>query len=144
MEPSSPSTCRSSHPPGSDKIILLIDEDREFRAGLAAQLREDGHEVREYAEPQDVLCLPTNEDVGAVIRDYQIPTDRDSLGFAEFFHRRHPGVPIVLISAYWPDYLARRAAKRRYLHLCYKPIEYEDLHGLLHELSRGAATAPPP
>lgn len=116
-------------------VILVVDDDQEFRSGLAENLRDDGHEVREFGTLREIPPFNALASVQAVISDYQLPNEENGLAFADAFHASHPEVPVVLITAYWSQYLATEAERRRYLHLCRKPVDYEELHELLHRVS---------
>jgi DNA-binding NtrC family response regulator len=110
--------------------ILLIDDDSDFRTGLAANLRDDGHEVREFASPAELPALETLGDIDAVISDYQMG-GRDGLGLADQFHHLHPATPFIMVTAYWSQYLATEAGRRKFIVLQRKPVDYEDLLSLV-------------
>ena len=110
--------------------ILLIDDDPDFRTGLAANLRDDGHEVREFGSPSELPGLDTFGDVDAVISDYQMGK-YDGLGLADRFHAVHPTTPFIMVTAYWSHHLDAEAGKRKFVVLQRKPLDYEDLLPLL-------------
>jgi DNA-binding NtrC family response regulator len=110
--------------------ILLIDDDDDFRSGLAENLREDGHEVREYSHPGAIPRVELLGNVTAVIIDYQM-REQDGLAFADRFHASFPEVPIVLVTAFWTHNLDAAVAARSYVHLRRKPFDYEDISSLL-------------
>ncbi len=118
--------------PCSELPILLIDDDESFRIALAANLRDDGHQVHEYSAPHEVPTVASLKTGTLVITDLQMP-GVSGLSFAETFHAAHPTVPIVLITAYGPSSLV--FCTRDFLHVRRKPFDYEDLHGLLHQLA---------
>jgi DNA-binding NtrC family response regulator len=108
----------------------LIDDDADFRTGLAAMLRDDGHEVQEFCRPNELPALARLPGFDAVITDYRM-VGHDGLVFADCFHAVHPTVPVVLITAYWTHHLEAEASRRSFLHLWRKPIDYNELHELL-------------
>ena len=114
--------------------ILVIDDDRDFRTGLAANLRDDGYEVREFGSPGELPELDTLGDVGAVVSDYQM-SECDGLGLADRFHAVHPATPFIMVTAYWSHHLDAEAGKRKFLVLQRKPLDYEDLVALLEPQS---------
>jgi DNA-binding NtrC family response regulator len=133
------STMISTHlPMRCDEMhIIVLDDDEPFRNGLAENLREDGHRVEEYCGPTEVPPLGTLSSVHVVITDHQMsPHGPDGLTFADTFHRVHPTVPIVLVTACGSQLLDAQVALRDFVHLCRKPIGYGDLHSLVHELRR--------
>lgn len=114
--------------------ILLIDDDPDFRSGLAANLRDDGHEVRELGSPRELPGLDTLGDVHAVISDYQMG-ESNGLEVADRFHAFHPATPFIMVTAYWSHYLGAEVEKRKFVVLMRKPLDYEDLLALLEPQS---------
>jgi DNA-binding NtrC family response regulator len=109
--------------------VLLLDDDYGFRSALAANLREDGHEVREYARPRELPALASLAGIAVVITDYEMP-DTNGVTFADAFHAVHPTVPIVLVTAN-----GVHARRRDFLYLQQKPVDYEEMHRLVHDLA---------
>lgn len=114
--------------------VLLVDDDADFRDGLSALLRDDGHEVRDVERPSEI---PPNEglgDVAIMVIDCAIP-DVDGLAFADEFHAAHPHVPIVLLTAYGTETIEARAAGRPCVYFARKPLDYNELHARIHDLA---------
>lgn len=111
-------------------MVLLVDDDDDFRTALAANLADDGHRVAHYTRPSEVPALHTLEQLSLLILDYQMEGE-DGLSFADRFHASHPDVPVVMVTAYWSGHLEATAAERPYLTLRRKPVDYEELAALL-------------
>jgi DNA-binding NtrC family response regulator len=106
----------------------LIDADDDFRTALAANLRDDGHQVVEARRADDLPATPQLDGVGVVIvGDYDGP----SLRFCDRVHRLHPDTSIILITQYRTDRLERDVASRTFLTVLCKPLAYDDLHALI-------------
>jgi DNA-binding NtrC family response regulator len=113
--------------------VLLIDDDDAFRSGLRALLEEDEHTVVDFGSLAALPALKTFTTVGALITDYQLRNGSESgVDFARRFHAAHPDVPIVIVTAYASEHLARTVTEAPYLSLLRKPVRYDDLHALLH------------
>jgi len=115
-------------------IVLVVDDDENFRNAVADNLRDDGHPVLESDAPSRLPPLARLEQVALVVTDYQMPAS-DGLAFADAFHAAHPDVPIVLVSAQWTSDLRIQTAARSFLRVLRKPVDYDDLHALLHQLT---------
>ncbi|MFQ5668152.1 MAG: response regulator [Candidatus Binatia bacterium] len=115
-----------------------MDDDDNFRAALAASLRDDGHQVRECNSPRALPPQALLGEVSALVTDYDMP-DTDGLTFADGFHAAHPRVPIVLATALSSGILRAQAAARDFLRLHDKLKGYEALHVLLHQLAGRSA-----
>lgn len=110
--------------------ILVVDDDDDLRSALADNLRDDGYRVLEFRNPTELPSLDSMGEVTALITDYQM-AEQDGIALADRFHARYPNTVIVLITAYWSAHLDAEAARRKYLHLCRKPFDYDDLQALL-------------
>ena len=116
--------------------VVVVDDDAAFRIGVAANLADDGHPVHQCEDPRDVTRdrLATAH---ILVTDYHL-ANTDGISFADRVHRTRPGLVIVLATAYWTVEVEAAVAARPLVHLCRKPLDYEDLHARIHELA-GAA-----
>ena len=87
----------------------------------------------------------TLEAAHVVVSDYQM-ADVDGISFADAVHTQRPDLSIVLATAYSTvDMEAEIAARRAFLRLCREPLDYDELHALVHELAsvrRGGPASP--
>jgi DNA-binding NtrC family response regulator len=111
-------------------MVLLVDDDQDFRKALADNLADDGIVVHQFDRPSQVPPLDSLDELTMVILDYQMEGE-NGLEFADKFHASHPEVPVVLVTAYWSAYLDAEVERRGYLTLRRKPVDYEDLARLL-------------
>ena len=111
-------------------MVVLLDHDEDFRRALADNLTDDGILVRHFGRPSDMPPLDSFDELTMLILDYQLDGE-DGLTFADRFHATHPGVPVVMVTAYWSDHLDAEVARRNYLLLRRKPVDYDDLARLL-------------
>jgi len=140
MARSSESTSRATARRGERLVVLLIDNDADFRNGLAENLRDDGHQVREYETPAAIPTLDDMNDVHAVVvADYNCR--HEGLVFADRFHAAYPTVPIVLVTAYWSESVEAEAAQRDFLCVRSKPLDYDELHDHLQTGHRARSAA---
>jgi DNA-binding NtrC family response regulator len=121
-------------PPCSAIVVVVVDDDASFRSGVAANLEDDGHVVLQYDDPRKV---PPAELAAAhvVVTDYQM-AEIDGLTFADSVHAVRPDAAIVLATAYWTVEIEATVAARGFVQLCRKPMDYDDLHELVHRLAR--------
>jgi DNA-binding NtrC family response regulator len=117
-------------------VILLVDDEPSFRMSLAETLRDDGHEVLDYGAPAEVPPLPGLESIDVVVTDYEMP-GKTGLALADDFHEHHPEVPVLLVTAYRTDALRAQALDRPFLRLAQKPVDYDSIHTLIHQIAGG-------
>ena len=114
--------------------VVVVDDDASFRDGVAANLEDDGHAVFVYEDPRDVPPASVAA-ADVVVSDYQM-AEVDGITFADGVHAERPEINVVLATAYWTvEMEAEVAARRAYVRLCRKPVDYEELHDLVHELA---------
>jgi len=114
-----------------DLRVAIIDTDESFRSALAANLRDDGHHVREYPGPLDTRRVDVLADIGVLVIEYEMGSE-NGLTFADSFHRLRPHVPVVLVTGYCTHHLKEQIAARDFVQLRCKPFDYDELHRLLH------------
>jgi DNA-binding NtrC family response regulator len=129
----STSTSRPDRP-CRDIRILLVDDDEAFRRGVAANLADDGHVVVERAEPHAVTAAATTVEADVAILDYEMP-GMNGIAFADVLHAVRPALPILLVTAYWTADVETQIAARDFLRLCRKPLDYDTLHALVHDVA---------
>jgi DNA-binding NtrC family response regulator len=117
--------------------ILLVDDETSFRTSLADILRDDGHEVLDYGAPVEVPPLADLPRVAVLVTDYEMP-GKTGIELADAFHAHHPGVPVLLVTAYRTPSLEAQVNDRPYLRLFSKPVDYDAIHSLIHELASRA------
>jgi DNA-binding NtrC family response regulator len=116
--------------------VLLVDDEDGFRTSLAAMLGEDGHEVLAFHAPAEVPVATL--DVTVAITDYEMP-GQDGFAFADSVRALHPTVPVVMVTSCRTETIETQVALRPFLSLLLKPIDYDDIHELVHALGSGRA-----
>jgi len=115
--------------------VVVVDDDASFRSALAAILEDDGHVVGEYGDLKDVPPAAMRA-AQVVVIDYPMMAS-DGLSFADSVHAAQPQTAIVLATAYWTVEIEAEVAARDFIQLCRKPIDYDELHALVHQLAAG-------
>ncbi len=111
-------------------MVLLLDDDDDFRLALAANLTDDGYAVRGFGRPAELPSLGSFEALTLLILDQQLEGE-SGLAFADRFHVVHPRVPVVMLTAYESDHLRAAVARRDFMTLRRKPVDYEEIARLL-------------
>ncbi|MCC6848031.1 MAG: response regulator [Deltaproteobacteria bacterium] len=122
--------------------VLLVDDEASFRMSLADMLRDDGHVVWDYGTPADIPRQGSEGTVTVVISDYDMP-GMTGIALADELHARHREVPVVIVTAYRTRSIEAQVAGRPFMRLVDKPIDYEVLHALLHEIGSAGPTRSP-
>lgn len=133
MAPFSELTFHATAQGADQPAVLLVDSDEDFRGGLAENLRDDGYAVWECTTPAGLGFSLGELRIDAAV----IGTDgrhQEALNLADRLHRLYPEATIVLVSTYWSGTTTAQAAKRPFLTLRSKPIDYEEITALLRRI----------
>ncbi len=88
-----------SSPPGTDSLILVIDDDATIRLFLSLALEEEGFRVVTAADGQEGLERVAHEMPALVVLDVAMPI-LDGHGFAARFRATGgASVPLIVVSA---------------------------------------------
>jgi CheY-like chemotaxis protein len=78
-------------------VVLVVDDDAFVLMTAAFNLRAAGFTVLEASNANEALALlQTQESIGAVFTDVQMPGTMDGLGLARVVHRRWPFIKMVI------------------------------------------------
>jgi DNA-binding NtrC family response regulator len=117
-------------------VVLLVDDHTAFRNAVAANLTDDGHPVHECADPADVTTAQLSATTVAVIDP--VRESPNGAVFAEDLHHARPDLASLLLTAFWTVVVEATAVAHPRVHLCRKPIDYDELHAWIHELAAAA------
>ena len=110
--------------------VVLVDDEGSFRESLADMLRGDGHEVLPFEAPSALPDLARLAGVDLLVTDFEMP-GTNGIELADAFHRVHPGVPVLLVTAYRTG-LEQEVARRPFIRLVQKPVPYDAIHRAIH------------
>ena len=115
--------------------VLLVDGDPIFRQALADILRFDGHEVVECPSAEQALPVIWEKGCVALIAEYAMP-GFNGVDLADEFRAARDG-PTLIVTAQSPGSIAAHVQVRHYVRILPKPVAYDRLHDLLHDLVGG-------
>lgn len=140
MEPGPSLSWTPTHPKTRAQVVLVLDADDAFRDALAAALRDDGHEVFDYAEFAEVPPLQALARVTALMMD-DGHGGLVQLAFADRLHAKYPDVAIIVTTPFITSFLENEIRTRPHVTLMRKPIDYAALCELL--AARGGGEVQP-
>jgi DNA-binding NtrC family response regulator len=113
--------------------IILVDNETIFRVALAEMLRDDGHEVFDYPAATAVPAFDTLPAAAILLTDFEMPGP-NGVVLADAFRRARPSAQAILLSAYTMPVVDGAVATRPWLRFMSKPLDYDVLHVLIHNL----------
>jgi DNA-binding NtrC family response regulator len=97
---------------------------------LCALLRQWQVEPRVYASAAEALALADLRALDAALCDIRLPGSLDGIALAQALQEQKPSLAIALISADINEATQRLATERGW-HALRKPVQPDDLHGVL-------------
>ncbi len=105
--------------------ILIVDDDKATRDGLALALGHD-YAVLTAADAEAALRALTEHEVDLVLTDLRMP-GRDGLSLLRDIIASHPGLPVILLSAYGSVESAVEAMRDGAVDFLTKPVNLDHL-----------------
>ncbi len=117
--------------------ILIVDDDPALLRLLSLRLRHEGHEVIEADSGEAALARLDHELPALLITDLRMG-GMDGLQLFEAVHRRHPLLPVLMLTAHGTIPDAVKALQRGVFGYVTKPFEARDL---MAEVQRALAAS---
>ncbi len=117
--------------------ILIVDDDASLLRLLALRLRHEGHELIEADSGEAALARLDHELPQLLITDLRMG-GMDGLQLFEAVHRRHPLLPVLILTAHGTIPDAVKALQRGVFGYITKPFE---AHELMAEVDRALAAS---
>ena len=119
--------------------VLVVDDDRGIREAIPMLLEDGGWDSMTAENGRVALEVLSRESFSVVLTDVTMPVV-DGLTLLKEIRRRHPGVPVVMISAHGEletaigavrdgayDYLVKPVEEKRLLHTLERAVEHSRL-----------------
>jgi CheY-like chemotaxis protein len=84
---------------GNAKLILLVDDDRDFLEQNRGVLAARGYRVTCFSDPEEALDAAEMERPNLVISDLMMKALDSGFTLARTVKSRWPGVPVILVTA---------------------------------------------
>jgi two-component system response regulator GlrR len=117
--------------------ILIVDDDPALLRLLSLRLRSEGHDVVEAASGEAALGVLDHELPQILITDLRMG-GMDGLQLFEAVHRKHPLLPVLILTAHGTIADAVKALRRGVFGYIAKPFEARDL---MAEVGRALAAS---
>jgi DNA-binding NtrC family response regulator len=102
--------------------VFVLDDDADSLQSVAAALRRDGFEVHPFADPREGLARLAEEGGDVVVTDLRMP-GLTGMDVVRHVAGSHPGVPVVVLTAYGSVEGAVEAVRAGASDFLMKPVE---------------------
>ncbi len=106
--------------------VLVVDDERNIREGLAEAFRMDGYEALTAADGEEGLRLASSDDVDLVVTDLRMPGKSGS-ELLKALSARRPGVPVIVLTGHGTIEDAVDAMRSGAFDFVTKPVNLEHL-----------------
>ena len=106
------------------KAILVVDDERTLRFTLKEGLSEEGYRVEAAADGSEALERLKQDEFHLVLLDQKLP-DTSGLDLLKEIRSRHPGIQVVMMTAYGQIAQAVQATKAGCYDYLSKPFELD-------------------
>lgn len=114
------------------KILVLDDEDS-LRLAIRDELKEKGHEVYDYSDPEQALGKINKNEIDCIISDIRMPK-MDGLELLQIIKEKNKDLPVILITAYPDTTTAVKCMKAGAYDYLIKPVEIDELLIVIEKL----------
>lgn len=112
--------------------VLLVEDDDGLRRALTFLLRTAGYAVRDFASATDFLDTGIDDRDACLVTDIRMP-GMDGLELQTAVSRKHPGLPVILMTGHGDIPLAVRAMRAGAFDFLEKPFAEETLLGSIRQ-----------
>ncbi|MBI2506109.1 MAG: sigma-54-dependent Fis family transcriptional regulator [Candidatus Latescibacteria bacterium] len=113
--------------------VLILDDEEIIRVSVCDELRDAGYSAETADRAQGALERLRAEPFDVVVADIRMP-DMDGLAFLEAARQEHPGLVVIMMTAYAAVETAVRAMKLGAYDYLVKPFDSEELILILNRL----------
>lgn len=122
-----------------ERVVYVVDDERELRISLVMLLRADGINARPFAAADDLLADLPDLKPGCIVTDVMMP-DKNGLVFIAELRERGCGWPVVVITGHGDVPTAVRAMKLGATEFLEKPFDHAELFEAIHRSCSGLAS----
>ena len=115
--------------------VLVVEDEALIRFNISDHLAQIGHEVLEAANAAEAFeLLESEQGVGVIITDIEMPGPVDGLMLAKFATERWPHLRVIVISGHQEAEATDLPDGTAFLS---KPCDLEDISRMMTELGHG-------
>ena len=106
--------------------VLIVDDEQSIRSSLKGILGDEGYEVSQAGDASQALEVLDSEAPELVLLDIWMP-GMDGLELLEVLGRRHPGLPVIMISGHGTVETAVKATRLGAFDFIEKPLDMDKI-----------------
>jgi DNA-binding NtrC family response regulator len=112
--------------------ILVVDDERDVREGLGKLLELEGYDVTTAENGQVAIERAKTQRFDLVLTDLRMP-GLDGVQTLTGLKQIHPGMPVIIVTAYVSDETAARCEREGAYGYVMKPFDLDELLRIIEE-----------
>lgn len=123
-------------------VILIIDDEKNIREGLAADFEMDGYDVRLAANGKEGLEIVKNEQIDLVVTDLRMPGGVSGEEVLRQITTKMPGIPVIVLTGHGSIDAAVKAMQNGAYDFLTKPLNLEQLETIVKKALKNREESP--
>lgn len=123
-------------------VILIIDDEKNIREGLAADFEMDGYDVRLAANGKEGLEIVRNGQIDLVITDLRMPGGVSGEEVLRQITTKMPGIPVIVLTGHGSIDAAVKAMQNGAYDFLTKPLNLEQLETIVKKALKNREESP--
>ena len=111
--------------------ILLVEDEPGIQLAIRGLLRREGHETTVASTGTEAMELFADGDFDLVLTDLSLPDGVSGLDLVRHVGEHRPGVPVILITAYGSERVAKDAVEAGAFDYVPKPFNNDELRAVV-------------
>ncbi len=122
--------------------ILIIDDEKNIREGLAADFEIDGYDVNLASNGKEGLEIVKNEQIDLVITDLRMPGGISGDEVLRQITTKMPGIPVIVLTGHGSIDAAVKAMQNGAYDFLTKPLNLEQLETIVRKALKNREESP--
>ena len=122
--------------------ILIIDDEKNIREGLAADFEMDGYDVKLASNGKEGLETVKNEQIDLVITDLRMPGGISGDEVLRQITTKMPGIPVIVLTGHGSIDAAVKAMQNGAYDFLTKPLNLEQLETIVKKALKNREESP--
>ena len=122
--------------------ILIIDDEKNIREGLAADFEIDGYDVNLASNGKEGLEIVKNEQIDLVITDLRMPGGISGDEVLRQITTKMPGIPVIVLTGHGSIDAAVKAMQNGAYDFLTKPLNLEQLETIVRKALKSREESP--
>ncbi len=111
--------------------VLLVEDEPGIQLAIRGLLRREGYETRVAGSGSEAMALLSAEAFDLVLTDLSLPDGVNGLDLVRYVGKHQPGTPVILITAYGSENIAKDAIEAGAFDYVPKPFNNDEIRAVI-------------